>query len=77
MNRISVPKNRKNDVSSACIRDIFLHRKNSRKKFNSYLKGKILQKSEYKERKMGNMELIKGGLYEESNNSVSSYCPCR
>lgn len=50
MKDISTSKDQEKDVSPACIRDIFLHRKNSRKKFNSYLKGKILQKSEYKEK---------------------------
>ena len=35
------------------------------------------KKSEYNDRKMANMELIKGGLYEEDNNNMSSSFPCR
>lgn len=35
------------------------------------------KKSEYKERKMGSMELIKGGLYEENNNLMPFSYPCR
>lgn len=50
MNRISVPKNRKKDVSSACIRDIFLHRKIRLKKLNSYIIGKNGKSREFKEK---------------------------
>ena len=35
------------------------------------------KKSEYKERKMGDMGLIKGGLYEENNISIPVSFPCR
>ncbi len=36
--------------SPACIRDIFLHRKNSRKKLGSYIRGKKALKTEFKEK---------------------------
>lgn len=35
------------------------------------------KKSEYRDRKLADMELIKGGLYEENNNLMSFSYPCR
>jgi len=49
MNDISTSKGQEKDVSTACIRDIFLHRNNSVKKLGSYIRGKGALKLEFKE----------------------------
>jgi hypothetical protein len=49
MNDISTLKDQGKDVSTACIRDIFLHRKNSVKILRSYIRGKSALKIDFKE----------------------------
>ena len=75
MNDISSPKGQGKDVSTACIRDIFLHRNNILNKINSYLTVKKARNKEFKEKLLiypNMVEIRQTNPFKQSGNKSSA-----